>query len=77
MQAAHMIDRDAPEVSGLGPKVERPKPKLLPEPVEVAPGIWRDPDGRMRTDIPPPPVSTTRPTCGYSAFNRSTRAVAT
>lgn len=38
----------------LGPKVEKPKP--APKDVEVAPGIWRDPDGKMRTEIPPPPL---------------------
>jgi hypothetical protein len=49
-----MIDRDAPDVGGLGPKVEKPKP--APKDVEVAPGIWRSPDGKLRTGIPPPPA---------------------
>lgn len=39
----------------LGPAIKTPKP--APAPVPVAPGIVRNPDGKLSTDLPdPPPV---------------------
>lgn len=43
-------DHMHPEVGGLGRKVETPKP--VPEPVPVGNGVVRDPDGKLRTEIP-------------------------
>lgn len=51
-----MSHRDgfAPDVGGLGRKVERQKDDPLPR--EIAPGIIRDPDGKLRTSLPLPPI---------------------
>lgn len=36
----------------LGPPI-RPTPAPA-EPREIKPGIWQDPDGKLRTEVPPP-----------------------
>jgi len=41
-----------PKPEPLGEKVVKPKPE--PQPVEVRPGIWRMPDGKLETRIPVP-----------------------
>lgn len=58
-------DSFAPEVGGLGAKTE--KPKQAPKPVEVAPGVFRGPDGKFYTDIPTKPkLSATWPAIGVA-----------
>jgi hypothetical protein len=50
-----MNPRDSHEpLGGLGKKVEMPEPPK--DPVEVAPGIFKGPDGKLYTDIAPPPA---------------------
>lgn len=53
-----LTHHDGDSVPGaLGPPI-RPQPKAR-EPEQVAPGIWRDPDGKLRTDRPLPPAAPT------------------
>lgn len=63
MPAGTSLERDTvtirdsftPEVGGLGPKVERKVE--APQPRQVAPGIRRNPDGKLETNLPLPPIA--------------------
>lgn len=47
-------DSFAPDVGGLGKKVERPKETPLDR--EIKPGIVQGQDGKLRTSLPLPPL---------------------
>ena len=52
-----MRDQDKPEENaGLGPKIIKPE---MPKPHQkVGNGVWKDPEGKLYTQIPEPPQPT-------------------
>lgn len=48
-------DHMHPEVGGLGRKIEKQKEE--PQPVEISPGVFRGPDGKLFTELPLPPLN--------------------